>query len=206
MIDLAKRLDAQDRELIALLQADARASYQELGQIVGLSPSTVRRRVERLIDMKMIKLVAVPSWMHVGLELISFISFSVELNRLRDIGNELSMMDEVVFVAMVTGDRDLFAEVVLPTNADFVRFVTTRIAPIKGIRSIQTFMVPEFIKSFEQYRFPSMPNPLYLRQNDGVYTYSDQELPTRSTPDRNGNESSELATSLSSSSDEGGLA
>lgn len=41
-------LDSIDERLIVLLQADARASFAELGQDVGLSASAVKRRVDRL--------------------------------------------------------------------------------------------------------------------------------------------------------------
>jgi DNA-binding Lrp family transcriptional regulator len=41
-------LDRLDRALIALLTEDARASYAELGNRVGLSASAVKRRVDRL--------------------------------------------------------------------------------------------------------------------------------------------------------------
>jgi Lrp/AsnC family transcriptional regulator for asnA, asnC and gidA len=173
-MDSAIALDDVDRVLIGLLQADARASYQELADATGLSASTARRRVERLVQSGAVKLVAVPSWSRIGLHLTAFIAISVDLHRLRAVGGELSKMSEIVFVAVVTGAYDLIAEAVLPTNEDFVRFVTQRIAPIEGIRDIQTFMIPEFIKSFEQYQFPAKPDPLYLRDGDGSYAYPEE--------------------------------
>jgi DNA-binding Lrp family transcriptional regulator len=41
-------LDRLDEEIVALLVDDARRSYAELGQRVGLSASAVKRRVDRL--------------------------------------------------------------------------------------------------------------------------------------------------------------
>ncbi|OZM78194.1 Lrp/AsnC family transcriptional regulator [Pseudonocardia sp. MH-G8] len=41
-------LDPLDEEIVALLVDDARRSYAELGQRVGLSASAVKRRVDRL--------------------------------------------------------------------------------------------------------------------------------------------------------------
>ncbi|HUY99531.1 MAG TPA: Lrp/AsnC family transcriptional regulator [Thermomicrobiaceae bacterium] len=175
-MESAIALDDVDRVLIGLLQKDARASYQELAGATRLSASTARRRVERLVQSGAIKLVAVPSWSRIGLRLTAFIAISVDLHRLRAVGSELSKMSEIVFIAVVTGAYDLIAEAVLPTNEDFVRFVTQQIAPIEGIRDIQTFMIPEFIKSFEQYQFPVKPNPLYLRGGDGNYAYPEEEF------------------------------
>jgi DNA-binding Lrp family transcriptional regulator len=44
----AMALDPLDERLIALLQENARATYAELGQAVGLSASAAKRRVDRL--------------------------------------------------------------------------------------------------------------------------------------------------------------
>ena len=41
-------LDRLDEDIIALLVEDARRSYAELGERVGLSASAVKRRVDRL--------------------------------------------------------------------------------------------------------------------------------------------------------------
>lgn len=41
-------LDTIDRQLLALLQADARLGYRELGRTVGMSPPAVAARVRRM--------------------------------------------------------------------------------------------------------------------------------------------------------------
>jgi Lrp/AsnC family transcriptional regulator, regulator for asnA, asnC and gidA len=157
-------LDQIDRQIINLLQGDARASYQKIGKALGLSPSTARRRVERLLETDTLRLVAVPSWPKLGYNLTALVALSVELNRLKEVGERLRGMDEICFIAFTTGGFDLVAQLVLPANEDYVDFVTERIAPIEGVRSLQTFLIPGFIKSFEQYRLPVDPNPLYARE------------------------------------------
>lgn len=172
-------LDEYDRRLIGLLQENARASYQELAAATGLSASTVRRRVERLQSAGVLKLVAVPDWTKLGIYFTAFLAISVDLPALQNVGRELAKMDEVCFVCMVTGAYDLFAQIVLPFNEDFVRFVTQRVAPIAGVRDIDTFMIPAFIKSFEQYRLSATPNPLYVRGGNGAYAYNDELVDIR---------------------------
>ncbi|GEK79578.1 Lrp/AsnC family transcriptional regulator [Agrococcus baldri] len=54
-------LDALDRELIASLQRDGRASYRALGDAVHLAPSSARARVHRLIDAGVIRISALQS-------------------------------------------------------------------------------------------------------------------------------------------------
>lgn len=43
------RIDDVDRLILAYLLADGRASYRELGEHVGLSPSAAKRRMDRLV-------------------------------------------------------------------------------------------------------------------------------------------------------------
>lgn len=161
-------LDELDRALIALLQEDARSSYHELATSLGVSPSTARRRTERLIDADVIKAVVVPNWSKLGYTFVALVGISVSLPKLREVGRGLIEMDEVTWVAMTTGAFDLFAQIVLPRNEDITRFITERIAPIDGIRNMETLMVPEWVKSFEEYRLSREPNPLYISASGGL--------------------------------------
>lgn len=42
-------MDELDSDIVAVLRADARASFADIGQRVGLSPSAVKRRVDRMV-------------------------------------------------------------------------------------------------------------------------------------------------------------
>jgi Lrp/AsnC family transcriptional regulator for asnA, asnC and gidA len=182
LIEAVTLLDEQDRIIIRMLQQNARASFQELAMAAGLSPSTARRRLERLTKSGALRLVAVPNWPSLGVFFIAFLSIKVDLPHLRSVAHELAMMDEICFVAIATGQCDIFAELALPHNQDFVRFITQRVAPITGIRDIQTSMIPEFIKSIEEYKIPLTPDPLYRRGGDGAYEMAEEmaDVPLRS--------------------------
>lgn len=147
-------LDDHDRELVGLLQEDARASYQSLANKTGLSPATVRRRVERLVSSGAVKLVAIPYWSRLGYNLVAFVGITVELTHLHRVATELAQMHEFYWVAMTTGDYDLLGEIVLPANRNLADFVTERIAPIEGIRSFRVLITPRFYKLWADYRLP----------------------------------------------------
>ena len=44
------RVDSIDQRIVSQLVANARASYAEIGKVVGLSAPAVKRRVDRLLD------------------------------------------------------------------------------------------------------------------------------------------------------------
>ena len=44
------RMDAIDQRIVSCLVTDARSSYAEIGNSVGLSAPAVKRRVDKLLD------------------------------------------------------------------------------------------------------------------------------------------------------------
>lgn len=54
-------LDALDRQLIHVLQENARLTNRQIAVRVGSTEPTVRRRIDRLLDQEVIKIAAVAS-------------------------------------------------------------------------------------------------------------------------------------------------
>src|SRR5262245_20660906 len=59
-------LDGVSRHIIEQLQQDGRRSYAAIGKAVGLSEAAVRQRVQRLIDVGVMQIVAVTDPMSLG--------------------------------------------------------------------------------------------------------------------------------------------
>jgi len=53
-------MDTLDREIIQLLQVNRRLNNAEIARAISVSEGTVRRRLKRLRDDSVIKVVAVP--------------------------------------------------------------------------------------------------------------------------------------------------
>ncbi len=53
-------MDTLDREIIQLLQVNGRLNNAEIARAISVSEGTVRRRLKRLRDDSVIKVVAVP--------------------------------------------------------------------------------------------------------------------------------------------------
>ena len=78
-------LDAIDQALVEALCADGRASYQELGKIIGLSPTATADRVRRLVRTGVIRgFRAVVDAQHVGRTVEAAIDVRLELGTDRD--------------------------------------------------------------------------------------------------------------------------
>ncbi len=109
-------VDAVDRRLIGALQADGRASYRELADLVGLSPTTVRARVTRLLEARVIKISAVESRGVYGSQLS--MGLGIHLADLDEsVVNHIVDSDHVEFAAQTVGACDLLATIVARSPA-----------------------------------------------------------------------------------------
>ena len=52
-------MDAIDREIVRIVQRDARVSYRDLGRAVGLSPNAAADRLRRLLRSGVLRILAV---------------------------------------------------------------------------------------------------------------------------------------------------
>lgn len=124
-------LDAIDRRILQLLQAQGRSTYDELAAAAGLSASAALRRVKRLEDAGVITgYVALVAPERVGLGLGAYIS--VRLEKHADLGKR-SPMDafaaavqawpEVVECAALSGEMDYLLRVLVRDMAHYSRFI-----------------------------------------------------------------------------------
>ena len=101
-------MDSLDYGIIDLLRQNARAGYGDIGEVIGLSASAVKRRVDRLVTDKVIRGFTIqvdPAVDGLGTEAYVelFCRGTVAPEELRRI---LSCISEVVDAGTVTGSAD----------------------------------------------------------------------------------------------------
>ena len=145
-----------DRAIIRLLQQNARMSYAELSRATGIPESTVRRRMDRLHRRGVIEFAMLADPMRLGYDLRAMIGLKVELKQLEEIAETLRAMPEVTFAAFLTGNFDVAIQVVVRSQEGLVEFLTRRLAPIPGVRSSETFVMPYVIKPTTAWVLPEV--------------------------------------------------
>ena len=96
-------LDDINRDLIDLLQDDARLSYRELGERIGLSPPAIAERVRKLEDAGVITgYRAVVNYEALGYPLLCIIRIGAPGSD-RDLDRMLADIPEVIEANRVTG-------------------------------------------------------------------------------------------------------
>jgi Lrp/AsnC family transcriptional regulator for asnA, asnC and gidA len=166
VVAMDNTIDALDRQIIALLQLDGRASNVDIARSIGLAEATVRKRIERLLQDGVIRVAAIPDIDKLGLEIDAVIMLKVDLGLAKRIGEELAAMPEVRSVRYTTGEYDIIIEVILPAEDDLLQFLTDRLANIQGVRTTTTAHVLKNIKQSCEWALPKEGPPLILIVDD----------------------------------------
>ena len=106
-------LDALDAQIVAALQADARTSYADIGDAIGLSAPAVKRRVDRLRSTGAIRgFTAVVDPAALGWTTEAFVELYCEGRTLPgQIRAAVAKFPEVVSASTVTGEADALLHV-----------------------------------------------------------------------------------------------
>lgn len=142
-------MDELDRDLVAALQADGRLTNQELAARVGLSHSSVSRRLNRLErDGVITGYRALTDRHRLGLSVRAFCgvlrSASVTWEQL---ARELAEIDGVVSVFAVSGEVDLLLEIVARDMQHYSHVVLRTILEVDGVSATRSSFVLEEVKS-----------------------------------------------------------
>ena len=133
-------MDRLDTSIIDILQSDGRASNAGISRRVGVSEGTVRRRLKRLIQDEFIQVVALPDPAKMGLHSEALVGLQVDADRLDMVAGDLSGLKEVTWVAMTTGQYDIFAWVSVESSEALGILLRTKIGAIPGVRRSETFV------------------------------------------------------------------
>jgi Lrp/AsnC family leucine-responsive transcriptional regulator len=154
-INPMQTLDKLDRQILRSLQADGRATYDQLAAEVSLSPSAVLRRVKRLEEAGVIdRYVALVKPESVGLGLTAYITVRLEKHLE---SHKRSPMDlfrasvqtwpEVVECAALTGEMDYLLRVLVADMAHYSRFIMDTLLKHASVQDCKTSFVLDRVKS-----------------------------------------------------------
>jgi Lrp/AsnC family transcriptional regulator, regulator for asnA, asnC and gidA len=131
-------LDGVSRHIIEQLQQDGRRSYAAIGKAVGLSEAAVRQRVQRLIDVGAMQIVAVTDPMSLGFRRQTMIGIrcNSDLQRIADL---LSGMEAIDYVVITAGSFDLLIEVVCEDDDQLLE-ILGEIRSLPGVTMTETFV------------------------------------------------------------------
>ena len=148
-------LDKLDRRILSRLQLDGRATYDQVAEHVGLSPSAVLRRVRRLEETGVIdRYVALVKPQAVGLGLIAYINVRLEKHTESHKRNPMDVFrasvqnwPEVVECSALTGEMDYLLRVMVQDMAHYSRFIMDTLLKHPSVQDCKTSFVLDTVKA-----------------------------------------------------------
>lgn len=128
-------LDDVDREVLAAMREDGRASFQSVGRRLGISESTARRRLEAMLERGCATVATFIPAAALGYEAEIMFWLSVEPSTQDSVAERLSKERGVRMIASVLGQASLWCEVIMPTTADIHHFTSRTLASVPGVQS-----------------------------------------------------------------------
>ena len=143
-------MDAIDRKILKVLQGDARASLQQVGQAVGLSASPCWERIKKMEAAGVIEGYTVRlNPQALGLNDTVLVQLTLDShtdNTLEKFGEVLATIPEVLEAYLVSGEYDYLLRVVVKDTRDYERLLREKLYKIKGIRHSKSSFVLRTMK------------------------------------------------------------
>jgi Lrp/AsnC family leucine-responsive transcriptional regulator len=153
-MDTSFRLDKVDLRILRVLQADGRATYDEVAAKVSLSPSATLRRVKRLEEAGVIAgYVALVRPEVVGLALRAYISVRLEKHSethkrkpMDAFRAAVQTWPDVVECSSLSGEMDYLLCVLVSDMAHYSRFVMETLLKHPSVQDCKTSFVLDRVK------------------------------------------------------------
>jgi DNA-binding Lrp family transcriptional regulator len=129
-------LDDGDQAILAALAADARAAAIDIAATVGLSESSVRRRLGVLIGGAVeVRAIVAPAIL--GLPIAAFVWLRVRPSAVAAVSAALQASPYVRYAAFTLSDEQILVDVAVPTVSELRRFLTESpwSAEVDGMRA-----------------------------------------------------------------------
>jgi len=139
-------MDEIDRQIIAALQRDGREAFAQIAERLNVSPGTIRTRYNRLVEMGVLRVVAITNPLRMGYTKMALIGIKAEGGKLMEVASQIAALDEVIYLIVVSGAYDIIAEVVCRDQDHLLQFLTDRLYKIEGVRESESFMHLKIMK------------------------------------------------------------
>ena len=134
------KIDEMNLAIIKHLR-DGRKSFKTIADDLSITENTVRARVNRLIEEKVLDVTGLVDPQAIPGHRVAIIVIKLGTTDLVAKGKEFSRLRGVVSVCVVTGRYDLILTVLFNDAYDLLQFYTEEVSQIQDIQSVETFVV-----------------------------------------------------------------
>ena len=138
-------VDSIDRKIIQELSENAFISNHVLSKKLGISPSTVGRRLNGLIREKVIKIKAVHDPHKLGYLINALLAFDIDHNYMASALDVLKKRQDINWLSSSSGRYDAMA-FLWADSTENLSMKLGEIAGIEGVRNLETFILLQTVK------------------------------------------------------------
>lgn len=144
-------LDQLDMAIIGTLQRDSRQTAADLAAKLKTSKPTILRRMRRLHDEGVIRLVTMVDPRALGYKLVVSTGLKVAPDRINGVAEAVGNHRSVHSVALCTGRYDVLAWMTFRDRPEMMDVLNGQLGQIRGIRSMETVTSLKIVKASFMY-------------------------------------------------------
>ena len=156
--DLKIKLDAIDRKILELLQANSNITNAQLSSEIGLSPAPTLERVKKLENSGVIKSYhAVIDPAAIGMGVTTFVTVSLKGHNKDNIVKfveALKKIDEVIECHHVTGQADFILKIIAPDIPAYQNLMLEKVSNIEVVDNMQSTVILSTFKDSKVIPIP----------------------------------------------------
>ncbi len=152
------KLDATDRKIVELLQANSNITNAQLALEIGLSPAPTLERVKKLENQGVIKSYhALVDMDSVGLGVSTFVTVSLKGHNKENINKFIAAIKgipEVIECHHVTGQSDFILKMVSSDIPSYQNLMLEKLSNIEVVDNMQTTVILSTFKNSKSVPLP----------------------------------------------------
>lgn len=134
-------LDAADLDLVAALQRAPRAGVRLLADVLDLAPSTVSRRLARLVEARLLKVISQLNWSVLTEVHPQHLWIAARPGSAGRVAKDVAALPETQYAAITAGRADVYCILQPSARSENADLLTERIGGIDGVLSSHTEIV-----------------------------------------------------------------
>ncbi len=139
-------VDETDKQILELLQEDAKMTIKEIGRKTQKSPTAIRSRIQRLEKQLIKKYVALIDCSKLGYREMVMASLRVNATKpIELVKQEIESMEKIKYAYVVTGEYPLFIMAKCLNHNDSMGLIET-LRNLPGVEEVKTEIVLDRIK------------------------------------------------------------
>jgi Lrp/AsnC family transcriptional regulator for asnA, asnC and gidA len=140
-------LDEMDKKIIDLLSINSRASNREIARELSVTERTIRVRLKRLLEDKIIRIAPITNAGH--FEKSSAVTLWIDVegaSNIPRVAHELAALQKVVYVATMLGRCDIVAVTLVEDSVQLATYIHETIDRIPGVQQVRYTLAHKFVK------------------------------------------------------------